>query len=396
MRLLHSLSPCLLASALLVTPLPGSPQEPVNLEEQRAVWEQLEPQMRATALARFGELKSMTPAERAAFDRRATALAQVRGQVERGLSPDDRQALEALLPPERSRVVRDHVREELGMRGSLVRGLLPARVRKELESARGPRLHSFLAGHRERQCERVGRDVARALGRPEELERLKSMPPDQRAQETLALMAELAASSLEAEADGRPQGLAEEEWGMLKSLPPDDFLRELDLHGLRPKRHMPWRHTPPPGGREHQSPPPEEIDKQRGLTLLLEATHPKFADQLSTRGLLDGERSQALEALVVERLRSLLNEHPQLLNREQLDALDDLSGRALIHSLRSAVHANRDSYHQRFGPPPGVRRGNTRFGEHPPGRGPGRPPGRARSPKEAPPSPGTPPPLGRD
>jgi len=340
-----------------------------QLAPARARWATLDVEQRELAHERFRHLQGMDGEERAAFDRRARELRSLRGELESELSSAERAALEALPYHDRMRLLGEQLRDELSLRGRALRERLPDAVTNELERhlRRGPRdVHSFLAGQRERGSHHLAAQIAAELGRPEEVERLKRLTHEQRADAVMELMKELAIQRT-LEQEGALEEIGSQAWDEWLSLDAPRFLKQLELYGPRPEQPFPWRHHRRALGPHPESEAsPAERQRMGALGRLLEEARPRMRERLR-----EGRRNErsSVDDAVAERVQTYLHAHPDLLPAGVARGLEGLEGRELVDAVREAVHAEREAFRKRFGPPPGFGRPPGPRGGM--GRGPG-------------------------
>ena len=284
-----------------------------QLAPARARWATLDVEQRELAHERFRHLQGMDGEERAAFDRRARELRSLRGELESELSSAERAALEALPYHDRMRLLGEQLRDELSLRGRALRERLPDAVTNELERhlRRGPRdVHSFLAGQRERGSHHLAAQIAAELGRPEEVERLKRLTHEQRADAVMELMKELAIQRT-LEQEGALEQIGDQAWEEWQLLDTPRFLKQLELFGPRPEQPFPWRHHRRALGPHPESEAsPAERQRMGALGRLLEEARPRMRERLR-----EGRRNErsSVDDAVAERVQTYLQAHPDLL-----------------------------------------------------------------------------------
>jgi len=204
-----------------------------TLEAARQRWERLSPEERVRARDRYEKYLALSEAERAELALRAQRLKEDSARLQRELSPEVRDRLSTLEPAKRHELIGELLESEAREKGQRIRELLPESVVKRLESARPEDRARFLAEFKSQQRKRVMRYAIDQLGRrlqlsPQEVERLKSLPDDERAQAVLELRKQL--TEREAEEFGLPPGLTRREWDSWESLPPEEFFERMQRY----------------------------------------------------------------------------------------------------------------------------------------------------------------------
>jgi hypothetical protein len=207
-----------------------------TLEAARQRWERLSPEERVRARDRYEKYLALSEAERAELAQRAQRLKEDSARLQRDLSPEVRDRLSTLEPAKRHELIGELLESEAREKGQRIRELLPESVVKRLESARPEDRARFLAEFKAQQRKRVARYAIDQLGRrlqlsPQEVERLKNLSDEERAQAVLELRKQI--SEREAEEFGLPPGLTRREWEAWEALPPEEFFENMQRY-----RHM--------------------------------------------------------------------------------------------------------------------------------------------------------------
>jgi hypothetical protein len=204
-----------------------------TLESARQRWERLTPEEKLRARERYEKYLALSEAERAELAERAQRLKEDGARVQRELSPEVRDKLSTLEPAKRHELIGELLESEAKEKGQRIRELLPENVVKRLEAARPEDRARFLAEFKVQQRKRVARYAIDQLGRrlkisPQEVERLKNLTDDERAEAVLQLKKQL--SEREAEEFGLPPGLTRREWDAWAELSPEEFFEQMQRY----------------------------------------------------------------------------------------------------------------------------------------------------------------------
>jgi hypothetical protein len=196
------------------------------LESARQRWERLTPEQKIRARERYEKYVALSDAERRELAERAQRLKENSLRVQRELTPEMRERLSSLEPEKRVELIGELAESEAKEQGQRLREMLPENVRKRLEAARPEDRARYLAEFKAKQSKRLARLAIDQIGRrlslpPGEIERLKSLPDDERAEAVLELKKKL--TEHEAQVFGLPPGISQREWEEWEKLPPEEF-----------------------------------------------------------------------------------------------------------------------------------------------------------------------------
>jgi len=313
-------------------------------ESPRERWERMDPAERARIEQRFEDFRKLDADHRRALEERARGLRETEQRLQRELSPEVRRRLAGLDPERRREVLREMLESEARQVGRRVRERMPEPwielLRDATPGERALLMERFRREHRERSARQAIEHLGRRLELgPSELERLKSLAPEEQARAVLELRKR--ASLEEGRIHGPPSGVSEEEWRAMRDLPPPEFFDAMQ----RNRQARGWR---PPF-------PPAPEARARAARRLFEALRPRPEDVLDLAELAPAERERRLSALRRERCLAALRE-TGLAPDEEIARLEKLPPHELFERLRGLLHA----------PPP--RRGDPREGRPRPER----------------------------
>jgi hypothetical protein len=235
-----------------------------TLEAARQRWERLTPEEKVRARERYEKYLSLSESERAELAERAQRLKESSARVQRELSPEQREKLSTLEPEKRHELIGELVEGEAKEKGQRIREMLPDNVLKRLEAARPEDRARYLNDFKIKQRRRVARYAIDQFGKrlalpAEEVERLKNLPEDDRAQAVLELRKQL--NEQEAAAFGLPPGISQREWDAWEKLSPEEFFEVMQRYQHMRAAHAavadPTRDaaTPTTGGKPAVEPP---------------------------------------------------------------------------------------------------------------------------------------------
>jgi hypothetical protein len=204
-----------------------------TLETARQRWERLSPEERLRARERYEKYLALSESERDELAQRAQRLKANSARMQRELTPELRDKLSTLEPAKRHELIDELLEGEAKEKGQRIRDMLPESVVKRLEAARPEDRARFLAEFKAQQRKRVARYAIDQLGRrlqlaPQEVERLKSLPDDERARAVLELRKQL--TQREADELGPPPGITRCEWETWEALPPEEFFENMQRY----------------------------------------------------------------------------------------------------------------------------------------------------------------------
>lgn len=358
-----------------------------DLQAARERWERLSNEERARLSERFEEFRNMPEAERERMRAHLARIAEARREIEASIPPQTRARLDGLDEASRRQVLREYVELAMAERAERLRAKMPPELCKRLEGASLPEREALLRERRgelhERGAPRVIDYLGRKLDLPaEEIERLKGLPPDERAASIEAL------SKRELARRGPPPGVSPEEYQRWLELPPREMFECLHRHGVR--GFGPDRGGPPdrpgstepregfgPGGREGRPPegprpeggakgPPRGPRREGRIAKSAQAEvwsalRPEAAWVLELADLGRDQRREEIGRRARAKAIEVLRRSPEV-TPQDLERLEGSSGREFHEALREIA-----------GDPPSRSRGE--WG----GRGLGGPEGRGGS-----------------
>jgi hypothetical protein len=414
--LLAGLVACVVCSLSLAArqesqPQPAAQQAPGH-ESPRERWARMSPQEREVMQQRFEQFKRMDEAQRGEVIERWKHVQR----LERGTREALHGELSKLEPEQQRECLRGYVGRELFERGRAMREMLPRDLLEKIESATPQEAERLLHEFKERiRAERPDRALFE-LGRelqldPAEIERLKSLPEEQRRSEMFVLRRRQIEQRVAQ--DGLPSWMTQQEWDELSALDAPKFCERwwarkcqlgLSSHEQRfDSRRGEWGgehngdHNGDRGGehngeRDHNRerdgehhfggrgdgdprgdkgidpslprPSPERVHE------VLEQLRPdpKWFVELSK--LAPEERRAAIESRLRERLLEVLGRSPDLATPQEVEALRALQG----HDFFEAIHQRMRALGIGLPPPRGMPPPPDGRGPPEGGQSPGRPP----------------------
>ncbi len=228
-----------------LTPLAFGQELGGGLEQARARWEHMSPAERARIAQHFNEFRGLSEAERERMVSHLNRVAEARREIEARIPDELRAKLEQLEPSERHQVLREYVESAMGERAERLREKMSPELLQKLDGATPAEREELLRTRREELRNRAPR-VIDYLGRqlalpPEEIERLKALPP----QEMRSAIGDL--GRREMERHGPPPGVDPQEFRGWHELPPPEFMERMHCHGMRGFRGDGERGGPPDG-----------------------------------------------------------------------------------------------------------------------------------------------------
>ena len=378
---------------LVVALMPlASSQEPAGgIEQARARWEHMSPAERARIAQHFDEFRGLPEAEREKLKSHLNRVAEARRDIEARIPEELRAKLAQLQPAERHQVLREYVESTMGERAERLREKMSPELLAKLETATPAEREELLRARQEELRKRAPRVIA-YLGRqlalpPEEIERLKALPP----QEMFDAIGDLGRREMQRR--GPPPGVDAPEFKRWLELPPPEFMERMHCHGMRgfraegehegPLEGRPpfgefgppqGRHEGRPGGRggdlsAHQGGgPPEDVRGPRresrlsseGQTQILRVLRPDSTWIVELAGQSREDRREEIEKRIHARVIDNLRTQP-VVTAEELARLDSLGGREFFEALRDIIgdpprgfgeHRRRDRPHDDQPPPP--------------------------------------------
>ncbi|MEO7153971.1 MAG: DUF3106 domain-containing protein [Planctomycetota bacterium] len=254
----HCIRWILLLVALV--PLAMGQEHGPELDQARSRWEHLSPAERARIAQHFDEFRGLPEAERARMMSHLNRLAQARREIEARIPEELRAKLSQLAPEERREVLREYVEITMGERAERLREKMSPEELTRLDGATPAEREELLHARREELRDRAPRALTYLAGQlqlpPEEIERLKALPPH----EMLDALAGLGRREMERR--GPPPGVDPEEFKRWLELPPHEFMERMHGHGMRGFRGDGERGPPPdgrgrPGGLGRPGGPPD-------------------------------------------------------------------------------------------------------------------------------------------
>ncbi|MBK8180046.1 MAG: DUF3106 domain-containing protein [Planctomycetes bacterium] len=204
---------------------------PVHVESGRSRWQRMSPEERARVARLYEQYRGLPEADRERMRTQLERMAEVRREIEARIPDELRAKLARLAPEERREVLREYVGSAIGERAERLRQKLPPEVLSQLEGATPARRAELLSDPRAPWREQASERALAHLGRelelaPEELERIRALPPEQKHAELF----ELGRRAMRRR--GPPPGVAPEEFERWLKMPPGECLERLGKHGL--------------------------------------------------------------------------------------------------------------------------------------------------------------------
>lgn len=349
----------LLVLSLLVLAVPAPAAQTLPERERDAVhdgrarWAALTPEQRARAQERFEALRTLAPEERRAFLERARALQLEREQLRENLR--DEGGFGELPSDVQDEVVDEELRREARERALALRDVLSRRELRELEGApwhsRPWLMERFCDDRRERASHAmIDKLAALEPERRGELVALRELPLEERCEGALAELRGHVERTT-ARAGKPPRGVTSEQWASWRELPDGRFLEQLYRHARPSGPHAfgppRWRR-----GQDHEALLAALSDEERQLAGLLAECEqrlvPTLEDRHELRHLSPSKRSDEMLERVRQRVLELL-EANELMDAEELRALERERGEAFVQRVREWVRGRVHEFVERHG-----------------------------------------------
>jgi len=350
-----------------------APQSPASHESARERWARMSPQEREQMQQRFEKFKRMDPAQQREIIERWQHVQR----LERGTREVLHGELSKLQPEQQRECVRGYVGRELYERGRAMRDLLPPDLLAKIESAPPEEAERLLREFKEHMlAERADRalfDLGRELALdPIEIERLRSLPEEQRRAEMFVLRRRQIEQRIAR--DGMPSWLTQQEWDELRALEAPKFCERwcarsrqfgFGSHDQRSDQHHgDWngehsvehngdrehgrdrdgehrfggRGEGDPRGARDGDPQTPRLSPERVHEVLEQLRpDPKWFVELSK--LAPEERRAAIETRLRERLLEVLGSAPDLATPQEIEALRALQGRDFFEAVQQRMRA---------------------------------------------------------
>jgi Protein of unknown function (DUF3106) len=308
------------------------------LEHARARWESLGPQEQARIQERWQRYQALSAEQQHELELRAARIQELRQRVERQMPQTLRARVQALPEGKREQILSEIAENETARIGTRMRALLPAEVVGRLEQARPEDRARFFAKYQHQQRERVTRYMIERLGgrlglSKAEVDALKALPEEQRAQRVLELRQQL--SQAEARELGVPPGLSPEQWESWLKLPPEDFFERLSDH-VRERQLAGDEAGIGRGGARPAEIPAAALARIRALRRLQEAAQPNPADLVELADAAPEVRSEGAQERARQRCLCILAEDT-LVEQAELERLGRMSGPAFAGAVQDLL-----------------------------------------------------------
>ena len=372
--------PRCLAVLLCMAPLALAQKGTHGLEQARERWERMTPAERERIQQRFEQFRELPQPERERVEAHLKRIEQARREIEARIPDELRAKLDTLEPEARRQVLREYVEAAMGERAERLRGKMSPQLLSQLESATPAEREKLLCARRDQlrgHAPQALNYLAKKQGLPpEEVERLKALPPD----EQLAAVEQLGRREIERR--GPPPGVSPEEFKRWLALPPHELMERMQRNGGCGFRGRgdhagtpDGRKGPPgePGAREGGRGPRREGDgrpdgsrgprRESRLTpevqsQVYSALRPESQWFLELADQAPEARREEIGRRVRAKVVDLLRTQPQL-SVEELARLENLSGKDFFEAFRAIAGDPPFGFGDRFrsgprgGPPPG-------------------------------------------
>ena len=310
--------------------------------EARERWERMSPEKKARMRERYERLQRMDAAQRQRLGERAARLNQMRRRLYESLDEKTRARLDKLPPNKHLEILDEMVAAEARRAGARILDKLAPDERARVERAGPAERRRMLQEHRREQDARLRKAIQTLAPRlgitPQEMARIKALPPEQRRSTMLALIKRRIERTVDSQ--GLPEGLNERDWKRLRDLETEEFFAAV----------MRLREANPDFGRTLLS---DRGDRQRRSDswALRQALRPSPADHVELAHLSRADRMAEMQkrrrgrALAIIRQRKLLS--PQEIRA--LEALHSDRFFARVRELSGAGDARRPGGQQRDG-----------------------------------------------
>jgi len=218
-----------------------------ELEDLHDRWAALSEAERDRFRARYAELASLQPEERARITERVRRLDELARMVFGSLDPRTQERLLALDGPKRRELLREMAVDEARAMGQRILERMSADDRARLEQASEADRLRFLVEFRRRQDKRLEEsivDMAAEIGMSEEeLARLANLLPEQRRARFLEIVKRRILRIVEQR--GLPEGITSQRWGHASALEPREFYLAVLRLQSDPRTRLPLAKRPP-------------------------------------------------------------------------------------------------------------------------------------------------------
>lgn len=315
-----------------------------EIELARSRWERLSPDERDAALARYEEYRRFAPTEQKELLARARRMRETSQRVQSELSNDVLAKLRDLEPEKRREALREIVRDEAREKGQEIRAKLPDAWLERLESARPEQRPAILAQFREKHLKRIADFALERTGASlglagAEIQRMKELPPDERAQAVLDLRKR--AIEKDASENGLPPGMTAQDWQELTRLSPEEFFvraqeyRKKRVENEAAKTAGAVNDEP---ADVESTPEPAKLSPARveGLRRLLAAVQQDPSDVIALLDLPKEERREKLFALRRERCLEIVRAY-RLASPQRLQEMETMTEKRFHESMRRVL-----------------------------------------------------------
>ena len=218
-----------------------------ELDDLHGRWAALSESERDRYRARYAELASLQPEERARITERVRRLDELARMVFGSLDPRTQERLLALDAAKRRELLREMAVDEAGAMGQRILERMSADDRARLEQASEADRLRFLVEFRRRQDQRLEESIhgmAAEIGMSEEeLARLETLLPDQRRARFLEIVKRRILHLVEQR--GLPEGITAQRWEHASALEPREFYLAVLRLQVDPRTRLPLGKRPP-------------------------------------------------------------------------------------------------------------------------------------------------------